>query len=158
MNVQFRGRGDSSERTGHPGGLPPPAGNTWLFSTCISHQCYTNLNQPHFKYLSPNSFTFFAGHGERSEFRGRGDSSERTGHPGGLPPPAGNTWLFSTCISRQCYTNLNQPHFKYLSPNSFTFFAGCGECPEAEETAVKGPDTPGDSHHQQVTLGSFLHA
>ena len=103
---------------------------------------------------------FFAGCGESPEFRGQGDSSERTRHPWGLPPPAGNTWLFSTCISRQCYTNLNQPHFKYLSPNSFTFLQDAVkvQSSEAEETAVKGPDTPGDSHHQQVTLGSSLHA
>ena len=105
--------------------LPQATGNTWLFSTCISYQCYTNLNQPHFtKFIH-----FFAGRGESPEFRGRGDSSERTGYPWGLPPPAGNTWLFSTCISHHSYTNLNQPYFKYLSPNSFTFFAGCGESP-----------------------------
>ena len=118
---EFRGRGDSSERTGDTWGLPPPAGNTWLFSTCISHQCYINLNQPHFtKFIH-----FFAGRGKSPEFRGRGDSSERTGDTWGLPPPAGNTWLFSTCISRQCYTNLNQPHFtKFIH-----FFAGCSESP-----------------------------
>ena len=104
-----------------PGDSLPPAGNTWLFSTCISHQCYTNLNQPHFtKFIH-----FFAGRGESPEFRGRGDSSERTGDTWGLPPPAGNTWLFSTCISHQCYTNLNQPHFtKFIH-----FFAGRSESP-----------------------------
>ena len=124
----FRGRGDSSERTGHPWGLPQPAGNTWLFSTCISHHSYTNLN-PHFKYLSPNSFTFFAGCGESPGFKGWGNSSERTRHPWGLPQGTGNIWFISPCIHQDWYTNLNQPHFKYLSPNSFTFFAGRGESP-----------------------------